>query len=49
MQQPRRFWFLLDFYAWLVLIMSIITAFVVHQWWIVLLGVIGYLINTSQA
>ena len=44
MQQPRRFWFLLDFYAWLVLIMSIVTALVIQQWWIILLGVIGYLI-----
>ena len=43
MQQPRRFWFLLDTYAWLVLGMSIITTFIIHQWWIVLLGVIGYL------
>ena len=44
MQQPRPLWFLLDFYGWLVLIMSIVTAFVIQQWWIVLLGVIGYLI-----
>ena len=44
MQQPRPFWFLLDFYGWLVLIMSIVTAFVIQQWWIALLGVIGYLI-----
>jgi hypothetical protein len=44
MQQPRPFWFLLDFYGWLVLIMSIVTAFVIQQWWIILLGVIGYLI-----
>jgi hypothetical protein len=44
MQQPRPFWFLLDIYGWLVLIMSMITAVIVGQWWIVLLGVIGYLI-----
>jgi hypothetical protein len=44
MQQPRPFWFLLDFYGWVVLIMSIITAFVIQQWWIVLIGFIGYLL-----
>jgi hypothetical protein len=44
MQQPRPFWFLLDIYGWLVLIMSIVTAFIVGLWWIVLLGVIGYLL-----
>ena len=45
MQQPRPLWFLLDLYGWLVLIMSIITAAISHLWWIVLLGVIGYLIS----
>ncbi len=44
MQQPRRFWFLLDIYAWLVLGMSIVTAIVIQQWWMMLIGVIGYLI-----
>jgi len=44
MQQPRPLWFLLDIYGWLVLIMSIVTASIVGQWWIALLGVIGYLI-----
>ena len=44
MQQTRRFWFLLDIYAWLILGMSIVTAIVIQQWWIILLGVIGYLI-----
>ena len=44
MHQPRPFWFLLDLYGWLVLIMSIVTAFIVHEWWIVLLGIIGYLV-----
>jgi hypothetical protein len=44
MHQPRPLWFLLDLYGWIVLIMSIVTAFVIGQWWIVLLGVIGYLI-----
>lgn len=45
MQQPRPFWFLLDLYGWLVFIMSIVTAIIIHQWWIVLLGVIGYLVS----
>ncbi len=44
MQQERPFWFLLDLYGWVVLLMSVITAFVVGQWWIVLLGIIGYLL-----
>jgi hypothetical protein len=44
MQQPRPFWFLLDFYGWVVLVMSIITAFLIHQWWVVLIGFIGYLL-----
>ena len=44
MQQPRRFWFLLDFYAWLILGMSIVTAIVIQQWWMILIGIIGYLI-----
>src|SRR5512142_311780 len=45
MQQPRPLWFLLDLYGWLVFSMSIITVFITHQWWIVLLGVIGYLVS----
>ena len=44
MQQPRPFWFLLDIYGWIVLIMSIVTAFIIDQWWVILLGVIGYLL-----
>jgi hypothetical protein len=44
MQQPRPFWFLLDFYGWVVLGMSIITAFLIDQWWVVLIGFIGYLL-----
>ena len=44
MQKTRPLWFLLDFYAWVVLILSIVTAFLVGQWWVVLLGVIGYLL-----
>jgi hypothetical protein len=44
MQRPRPFWFLLDVYGWVVLGMSIVTAFIIQQWWVVLLGVIGYLL-----
>ena len=44
MQQPRPFWFLLDLYGWIVLIMSIVTAFIINEWWVILLGVIGYLL-----
>src|SRR5215207_8563793 len=44
MQQRRPFWFLLDIYGWVVLGMSIVTAFLVNQWWVVLLGIIGYLL-----
>lgn len=44
MQQPRPFWFLVDIYGWIVLIMSIVTAFIINQWWVILLGVIGYLL-----
>ena len=44
MQQTRPFWFLLDVYGWVVLGMSIVTALMINLWWIVLLGVIGYLL-----
>jgi hypothetical protein len=44
MQRPRPFWFLLDVYGWVVLGMSIVTAYIIQQWWVVLLGVIGYLL-----
>jgi uncharacterized protein (DUF58 family) len=42
--QQRPFWFVLNLYGWVVLIMSIITAIIVQIWWIFLLGVIGYLL-----
>jgi hypothetical protein len=42
MQQRRRFWFLLNPYGWVVLGMSIATAFLVRMPWVILLGVIGY-------
>ena len=44
MQLPRPFWYLLDVYGWVVLGMSLVTAFIIQQWWVVLLGVIGYLL-----
>jgi len=44
MQKPRPYWFLLDLYGWIILSMSIVTAFVIGQWWITLIGIIGYLI-----
>jgi hypothetical protein len=45
MQKPRLFWFLLDIYAWVVLGMSIVTALIISQPWVILIGVIGYLIT----
>lgn len=44
MQKSRPFWFLLDIYAWVVLIMSIVTALFIDQLWVILVGVIGYLL-----
>ncbi len=42
--ERRPLWFILNIFGWIVLLMSIITAILVSQAWIVLLGVIGYLI-----
>lgn len=42
--QQRPFWFFLNWYGWVVLVMSAVTAVIVGLWWIVLLGVIGYLL-----
>ena len=42
MQQPRPFWYLLNLYGWVVLIMSVVTAVIIGQAWVVLLGVAGY-------
>ena len=44
MQQTRPFWFLLDVYGWIVFIMSVITAVIIQQWWVILIGMIGYLL-----
>ena len=42
--KQRPFWFLLNLYGWVVFGMSIVTAIVIRQWWVVLIGVIGYLL-----
>jgi len=39
----RPFWFLTNVYGWVILLMSAITAAILGEWWLVLLGVIGYL------
>lgn len=44
MQRPRPFWFLLNAYSWIVLLISIVTAVLIGQWWVVLVGIIGYLL-----
>jgi len=44
MQKTRPFWFLLDVYGWIVFIMSVVTAILIQQWWVVLIGMIGYLL-----
>ena len=44
MQQPRPFWFLSNIYGWVILLMSITTAILIHQAWVILLGVTGYLL-----
>jgi hypothetical protein len=42
MQQRRRCWFLLNPYGWVVLGMSIATAFLVQMPWVILVGILGY-------
>src|SRR5690242_5357325 len=44
MQPEKPFWYLRNIYGWAVVGMSVITAVIVGQWWIVLLGAIGYLL-----
>lgn len=44
MQPQRPFWYLLNLYGWVVFGMSLVTAFIIGQGWVILLGVIGYLI-----
>lgn len=42
MEQPNRFWYLKNPYAWIVLVLGVITAVIIREWWVVLLGVIGF-------
>jgi hypothetical protein len=44
MISQRPFWFLLNLYGWLVIAMSLVTAAIIGQAWVILLGVIGYLL-----
>jgi len=44
MQARQPFWYLLNIYGWVVFVMSIVTAVIINQGWVVLLGVIGYLL-----
>lgn len=44
MQTQRPFWYLLNLYGWLVFGMSLVTALIIGQWWVMLVGLIGYLI-----
>ena len=44
MISQRPFWFLLNLYGWIVFVMSLVTAAVIGQAWVILLGVIGYLL-----
>lgn len=46
MQTSRPLWFLLNLYGWVILGMSGVTAFILGAdwWWVILLGLIGYLV-----
>ncbi len=44
MQQRRPFWFLTNAYGWVILVMSGATAYLISEWWVILLGVSGYLV-----
>jgi hypothetical protein len=44
MQPQRPFWYLLNLYGWVVFGMSLVTVLIIGQWWVILLGLIGYLI-----
>lgn len=44
MISQRPFWFLLNIYGWLVVAMSLVTAAIIGQAWVILVGVIGYLL-----
>jgi hypothetical protein len=42
MEQPNRFWYLRNPYAWIVLILGVVTAIIIREAWVILIGVIGY-------
>ena len=42
--QPRPLWYFFNLYGWIVFGMSLVTALLVGQWWVILLGLIGYLV-----
>jgi hypothetical protein len=44
MPNPNRLWFLLNWQAWVVLLMGAAAAIIVRQPWLIALGVIGYLL-----
>ena len=44
MTNPKPFWFFRNWQAWVVLGMGVVTALVIQQFWIIALGVIGYLL-----
>jgi hypothetical protein len=44
MVSRRPFWFLLNIYGWIVFVMSLVTAAIIGEAWVILLGVIGYLL-----
>lgn len=44
MAAQNPLWFLLNLYGWAIMAMSVITAFITEWWWVILMGIIGYLI-----
>lgn len=44
MPNPNRLWFLLNWQAWAVLVMSAVATVIARQPWLITLGVIGYLL-----
>jgi hypothetical protein len=44
MTTPNRFWFLLNWQAWAVLLMGGVATAIVRQPWLITLGIIGYLL-----
>ena len=44
MTNPKPFWYLRNWQAWVVLGMGVVTALVIQYPWIIALGVIGYLL-----